>query len=104
MDNLELEEMIFYSHFIARSIYLVDCVWSDWVNGECSQTCGHGTQTDTRGEFQSAQFGGIPCDGEPTRHLDCFIKDCPSITIFYHGYKINGGLILVNKTKINNFK
>ena len=71
-----------YLIVITRSIYLVDCVWDEWVTGECSKTCGHGIQTDTREEFQPALFGGLACEGEGTQQSECLIKDCPSINIF----------------------
>ena len=30
-------------------LYLaIDCEWSEWVSGRCSETCGDGIQTNTR--------------------------------------------------------
>ena len=62
--------------------YLVDCVWNEWVTGECSKTCGQGIQTDTRNKLQPELNGGIPCQGEVTQTSECFIKECPGIKIF----------------------
>ena len=71
--------MKYYFNCNCYMFYLVDCVWDEWVTGECSKTCGHGIQTDSREERQPALFGGLPCDGEATQQSECFIKDCPSI-------------------------
>ena len=58
-------------------IFLVDCVWNEWALGECTTTCGGGTQTDTREQLQEALFGGNPCEGESSRQTDCNPDPCP---------------------------
>jgi len=59
----------------------VNCTWNEWVIGECSKTCDHGVQIDTRDKFVEEQFGGT-CEGNATRESDCFIKDCPIVFHF----------------------
>ena len=62
-------------------LYLVDCVWDEWVTGTCSQTCGDGVLVDTRRKLQEEMFGGLACEGEPTRQTNCSIAPCPSINM-----------------------
>jgi len=60
----------------------VDCVWDEWVTGTCSQTCGDGVLVDTRRKLQEEMFGGLACEGEPTRQTNCSIAPCPIIFHF----------------------
>ncbi len=50
------------------------------MDGECSVTCGGGVQTDSR-EMYLEQFGGNPCEGEPTRQVECSTNECPGIYV-----------------------
>ena len=68
--------------------YLVDCIWGEWVTGECSKTCGRGIRSDYREKLQIQLYGGIDCQGDGIRHEDCFIKECPSTKIFENRHKI----------------
>jgi len=54
----------------------VDCVWSEWTIGECSQTCGEGKRNNTRTKVL-AQFGGKECEGEGSAVEDCDLPECP---------------------------
>jgi len=63
----------------------VDCVWSDWTIGECSQTCGEGKRTNTRTKVL-AQFGGKECEGEGSAVEDCNLPECPDPCYGFNGY------------------
>ena len=45
-------------------------IWNDWVEGECSVTCGTGTRVDTR----TCQQGN--CVGDDTRTSQCQKPKC----------------------------
>ena len=50
----------------------MDCQWSDWDSwSTCSVTCGSGSQTRTRTEFQSAANGGQVCQGSNQESQSC---------------------------------
>ena len=55
----------------------VDCEWGEFVPGDCSVTCGNGTETMSRTILKEAMFGGNPCEGETSVVKSCFIADCP---------------------------
>ena len=56
----------------------IDCQWTSWTNwGQCSETCGHGSKTRTRGKAQDAMYGGEDCRGNETKVEKCHIKQCP---------------------------
>ena len=58
-------------------LYLaIDCEWSEWVSGRCSETCGDGIQTNTRTKTVKEEHGGV-CPGEATETNPCNQKDCP---------------------------
>ena len=78
--NQYLNRNYLYDSFL-HMLSLVNCTWNDWTIGQCSQTCGHGIQIDTR-EKQIEESNGGVCDGEATQESPCIIKDCPSICIF----------------------
>ena len=69
-------------------MYLVDCVWNDWVLGECSEACGPGTQTNTRTKLTVEDHGGV-CEGEETMQEECNVQDCPRtfFRIFHNKFK-----------------
>ena len=54
-----------------ENVLLSKPVWSDWVEGECSVTCGTGTRTDTRTCTQGN------CDGDASRTQSCEKPECP---------------------------
>lgn len=54
----------------------VDCTWSEWTVGECSQTCGEGVTMNHREMFVE-MFGGNPCEGEAVVTETCLIEECP---------------------------
>ena len=49
---------------------------NDWVEGQCSVTCGGGTRTDTRTVKHKAKYGGL-CKEKLTRVVKCNTKCCP---------------------------
>ena len=57
--------------------YIVDCEWSDWIIGTCSETCGGGTRTNIRTEKVASANGGMDCQGPSTVEETCNIHDCP---------------------------
>eukprot|EP01013_Petalomonas_cantuscygni_P015357 TRINITY_DN3164_c0_g1_i1.p1 TRINITY_DN3164_c0_g1~~TRINITY_DN3164_c0_g1_i1.p1 ORF type:complete len:6949 (+),score=1286.42 TRINITY_DN3164_c0_g1_i1:147-20993(+) len=53
----------------------IDCVVSDWVEGDCSEPCGFGTKTFTRKVTTAPKHGGDPCP-DLTRTESCWDKAC----------------------------
>ena len=50
----------------------IDCQWSQWIIvGECSKSCGIGTQILQRTVQVRAQNGGRACIGESTKTENC---------------------------------
>ena len=56
---------------------VVNCVWDQWIIGDCSVTCGEGTRTNTRIPKVAAQFGGDDCDGTSSSNEKCKDQECP---------------------------
>ncbi|CAH8660274.1 unnamed protein product [Heterobilharzia americana] len=58
----------------------LDGQWSSWSSwSECSQTCGHGTQSKTRTCTDPApKYGGAHCFGETTEIRACLVSFCPT--------------------------
>ena len=54
----------------------VNCEWGEWVQGDCSATCGGGTHTKTRTKAIKEQYGGS-CVGVSSMQEDCNTLDCP---------------------------
>ena len=55
----------------------VDCVLSNWSNwGNCSASCGGGTQTRTRTIITQPQHGGNPCNSQQ-ENRSCNTQPCP---------------------------
>ena len=55
---------------------LVDCEWGNWVEGDCSTTCGAGKQNNTRSKLIEAAHGGN-CTGDSTEVQSCLVVECP---------------------------
>jgi hypothetical protein len=50
----------------------VNCVWGPWSSwGQCSSTCGSGTQTQKRSIAVQASYGGAPCQGPSIQTVAC---------------------------------
>ena len=74
--------MTFIFHFI--TIYgVVDCQWSNWINGTCTKTCGGGNRTNVRTEEVPADHGGDECVGSSTAEDSCNTKPCPGNLSFF---------------------
>jgi hypothetical protein len=55
----------------------VNCEVSEWRNeGNCSETCGGGTQSQVRDITQEPLHGGAEC-GPLNRNIDCNTQECP---------------------------
>ena len=59
----------------------IHCKWDDWVTGECSQTCGTGTRTNTRKKLIIEEHGGT-CTGQSTEIEACNPQECPGAVKF----------------------
>ena len=57
---------------------LVDCEWDDWVEGDCSATCGTGEQNNTRTKLVEEAYGGN-CTGGYTNVTSCLVVECPGM-------------------------
>ena len=55
----------------------IDCQWDNWRYGECSKTCGGGTQTNIRNKKTIATNGGKECVGKATNTTKCNELPCP---------------------------
>jgi len=55
----------------------VHCEWNEWVEGDCSKTCGGGMMTKTRTEKVSADHGGNECTGLTSEEVSCNVDECP---------------------------
>ena len=49
----------------------VDCIWGEFVFGECDAPCGEGIQIGKRPILQPALYGGKPCEGSDTTTKKC---------------------------------
>ena len=61
--------------------YLVDGGFTDWSSyGDCSATCGGGSQKSVRSCTNPAPaHGGDDCDGDSERTRNCNEQPCPGI-------------------------
>ena len=59
----------------------LDCIWGEWVEGECSATCGNGQKISTRTKDRMERHGGN-CTGSATKTESCNVKDCPPTSNF----------------------
>ena len=61
-------------------LHPVDCQWSPWTKqGDCSRSCGNGTQVFTRLKLVESKNGGHDCVGGITKHEHCNIQECPVV-------------------------
>ena len=58
----------------------VDCEWGDWVEGDCSATCGTGEQNNTRTKLVEEAHGGT-CTGGYTNVTSCLVVECPGMCL-----------------------
>ena len=54
----------------------VDCIWSEWVSSECSQSCDGGTLTRSREKLVEENHGGICPDNVSSETESCNEVDC----------------------------
>merc|ERR1711944_67661 len=54
----------------------LNCIWSTWNEGPCTETCGKGMKIITRVKIQEEAFGGT-CEGEESKIEECKMRDCP---------------------------
>ena len=59
-------------------LYVVDCEWGDWVEGDCSATCGTGEQNNTRTKLVEEAHNGT-CTGGYTNVTSCLVVECPGM-------------------------
>ena len=67
---------------------LVDCEWGDWVEGDCSATCGTGVQNNTRTKLVEEAHGGN-CTGGYTNVTSCLVVECPGMYLSFAFKKRN---------------
>ena len=75
-----LKSNILHDKFVSICSFMpcvVNCVWDQWIIGDCSVTCGEGTRTNTRIPKVAAQFGGDECDGTSFSTEKCRDQECP---------------------------
>ena len=78
--------------YIHLSIIKVNCQWGDWIIGDCSQTCGEGTRTNTRAPEILAEHGGEECNGPSSIAESCQLQNCTGTNtrlIHLVTYKLN---------------
>ena len=77
-----LDIFSYFTLYIKQSLFTftlvlpLDCEWTEWQIGKCSQTCGGGTKFSTRTKKVEEKYGGS-CDGESTMEVSCNSEDCP---------------------------
>ena len=56
----------------------VDCQWSEWSkSGECTKSCGGGTQHFQRKILVQPRSGGQTCTGNFIKQEKCNVLGCP---------------------------
>ena len=70
-----------------RWIAVVNCVWGEWTEGNCSLPCGGGYQINFREKLVSEMYGG-ECEGESETEEKCNTHECPGkIWIIDHSFE-----------------
>ena len=60
-------------------------MWGSWQDGTCSDTCGAGSQTDTRMCNNPAKVGsGLACVGSAARTVSCDLGIVSLLLCFLH--------------------
>merc|ERR1712136_358172 len=54
----------------------VNCVWGEWIDGNCSVPCGGGYQINFREKLVSEMYGG-ECEGDSETEEECNVQECP---------------------------
>jgi len=54
----------------------VNCVWGEWIDGNCSVPCGGGYQINFREKLVSEMYGG-ECEGDSETEEECNVHECP---------------------------
>ena len=57
------------------------CIWSAWVDGDCSAICGGGTMLKTLTKILEEQNGGV-CEGNNTMMRPCNTQLCEGKSLF----------------------
>ena len=63
-------KLIFFQNTMNKFSLAVDCQWSDWTYGECSELCGVGTKNKTRTVLEVERNGGY-CIGNSSELEEC---------------------------------
>ena len=58
--------------------FSLECVWSDWEEGECSKSCGGGVQIFKR-KIIREPLDGSKCQGETVKIKVCGKEECPQL-------------------------
>ena len=62
---------------ILINVIVGNCTWEEFGHWDsCSQTCGGGEQSRTRGIKQKAAYGGEECTGNTTETRECNTAGC----------------------------
>ena len=56
---------------------IVNCEWSNWTIGNCTESCGGGVRTSTGTEKVSSAHGGEKCKGDSFIPERCNDQECP---------------------------
>ena len=72
--------MIRYPFYVSIYFYditwVVDCVWSEWFIGECSERCDGGKRTNVRYK-EIVESNGGSCSGDFKTDESCNTDSCP---------------------------
>ena len=85
---------------IYRCLVPIDCEWSDWQIGECSQTCGGGARTDSTTK-RTEEVNGGTCEGSTTKHEVCNMQDCPRKFLKYSITILGNPFHNITQTKLH---
>ena len=74
---------MFFFLFVTNKIILVDGQWGEWKSsGQCSRTCGGGSQYQARRcDSPAPANGGDDCPGDPVRQRSCSQHQCKLVSI-----------------------
>ena len=81
-------KLLIFKHTLTHDIdktfnFTVDGGWTPWIPGQCSKTCGTGTEVMTRTcNNPPPSSGGRPCVGSFEKRVICQIKSC-TLSKFY---------------------